>query len=200
MNVDFVNWIMGCIWSASFAVLINGAPSDFFHPTRGLRQGCPLSPFLFLLIAEALSCIINQACCSGAFKGIPIAGNEILTHILFVDDILLSGSATKDNASSLAKSLDLFQKATGMLINLEKSCLIHNLVSDTLLAEIRSSLPFAVSNWVDGFKYLGFTLKPNSYGFKDWKWLYQKVENWIKLWTNRCLSRGGRSVLIKSIL
>ena len=50
-----VNWIMGCVTNACFAVLVNGTPSDFFPATRGIRQGCPLSPLLFILIIESLN-------------------------------------------------------------------------------------------------------------------------------------------------
>ena len=60
MSLEMVEWILGCIQSTSFAVLINGAPSHFFFLARGLRQDFPLSPFLFLLVAEALSRIIQK--------------------------------------------------------------------------------------------------------------------------------------------
>ena len=77
---------MGCIQSASFAVLINGSPSNFFRASRGIRQGCPLSPFLFLLVVDALSRIIEQEKREGSFKGIKVTHSEELSHILFVDD------------------------------------------------------------------------------------------------------------------
>ena len=56
-----VNWILGCLTSATFAVLINGTPSKFFSATRGIRQGCPLSPLLFILVIEGLSLLISDA-------------------------------------------------------------------------------------------------------------------------------------------
>ena len=56
-----VNWIMGCVSSSCFAVLLNGPPSDFFPASRGIRQGCPLSPLLFILIIESLGRIILDA-------------------------------------------------------------------------------------------------------------------------------------------
>eukprot|EP00253_Pinus_taeda_P007836 PITA_07836 len=68
-KLEFINWIMGCVTSVSFAVLINGAASPFFKGQRGLRQGCPLSPLLFLLVAEGLSRLIMEAKRTGLIKG-----------------------------------------------------------------------------------------------------------------------------------
>jgi hypothetical protein len=60
-DVPFINWVMNCLTSTSFAFLINGSTSSFFSSERGLRQGCPLSPLLFLLVAEGLNRAISQA-------------------------------------------------------------------------------------------------------------------------------------------
>ena len=67
-NYSFIKWIFACITTASFAVLINGATSHFFHSERGLRQGCPLSPLLFLLVAEGLSRALLDAKRRGFLK------------------------------------------------------------------------------------------------------------------------------------
>ena len=58
MDMEIIEWIMGCIQSNSFAVLINGTPSSFFIPTRGVRQGFPLPPFIFLIVADALTRLV----------------------------------------------------------------------------------------------------------------------------------------------
>jgi hypothetical protein len=71
-QVPFIKWVMACISSVSFAVLINGAASPFFKSERGLRQGCPLSPLLFLLVAEGLSKALDAAARSGTFQGISV--------------------------------------------------------------------------------------------------------------------------------
>ena len=97
MDLETVNWIMGCVQSASFVVLINGSPSNFFRSSRGLRQGCPLSPFLFMLIANSLSRIIHQAKREGSYKGVMVTDSEELSHILFVDDVVMIGEGTWEN-------------------------------------------------------------------------------------------------------
>ena len=82
---------MGCITSATFAVLINGIPSGFFPASRGIRQGCPLSPLLFILVIEGLSLLIADARNNGLIRGIQISPTLALTHLLFVDDVIVLG-------------------------------------------------------------------------------------------------------------
>lgn len=88
-KTDFIRWIMGCITNISYAVLINGAATPFFKGQRGLRQGCPLSPLLFFLVAEGLSQLIQKAKREGKVRGLEVAVNMFISHLLFVDDILV---------------------------------------------------------------------------------------------------------------
>eukprot|EP00253_Pinus_taeda_P002268 PITA_02268 len=113
-KVEFISWIMGCISNASFAVLINGAASQFFRGQRGLRQGCPLSPLIFLLAAEGLSRLISNAKRSGLVKGLEVVVNLFITHLLFVDDILLFTNGSLIEIKELKSILDLFLKAIGL--------------------------------------------------------------------------------------
>ena len=79
----FINWIMGCICHASFSILLNGTASNFFHASRGLRQGCPLSPLLFVLVMEGLSVLIKDANARGTIHGLQINDLIQITHLLF---------------------------------------------------------------------------------------------------------------------
>jgi hypothetical protein len=200
MSLKTINWIMGCIQSASFAILINGAPSNFFKASRGLRQGCPLSPFLFLIIAEALSLLIKEARSKGLLRGIAVSESESITHLLFVDDIFCCLHDSQRNLSALKDLLNLFCSATGMKINMEKSCLLLHHCENEEEASIANTFPAQRKNFSDGLKYLGFNLKPDNYRKEDWGWLIRKVEAHLAIWVNRLLSRGGRLVLIKAVL
>lgn len=86
---EFIKWIMGCITDLCYSVLLNGEATYFFSLERGLRQGCPLPPLLFLLILKGLSRAITTACDRNHLTGIKIADNFFLAHLLFVDDILI---------------------------------------------------------------------------------------------------------------
>ena len=95
--MDIVNWIIGSIHSTSFAVLINGYSSRFFKPSRGLRQGFPLSPFLFILTTYALRKIIQQDKSTRSYKGVKISATEELSDIFFVVDAIMMGGEAWEN-------------------------------------------------------------------------------------------------------
>nr|GEU98379.1 hypothetical protein [Tanacetum cinerariifolium] len=91
MGIGFIwrNWIKGCFNSTTSSVLINGSPSMEFSPERGLRQGDPLSPFLFLVVAEALHVVMEEAIEKNDFRGIRVAQNRnTICHLQFADDFV----------------------------------------------------------------------------------------------------------------
>eukprot|EP00253_Pinus_taeda_P014847 PITA_14847 len=199
-KLEFINWIMGCVTSVSFAVLINGAASPFFKGQRGLRQGCPLSPLLFLLVAEDLSRLIMEAKRTGLIKGLEVAVNLFISHPLFVDDIFLFTNGSLSEVKELKIILDLFMKATGMQINFRKSHFIMEGFSRNECSQITAILPFEIYNMDSPFKYLGFWIKPNSYKKQDWNWLVAKIEAKIAHWSFKWLSRAGRLTLVNLVL
>jgi len=191
---------MGCITNISYAILINGAAAPFFKGQRGLRQGCPLSPLLFLLVAEGLSQLIHKARREGKVRGIEVAINLFISHLLFIDDILIFTNGESNEIKELKIILDLFLKATGMQINSRKSQLIVAGVVRQERAQLQSLFPFQPSTLEHPFKYLGFWLKLNAYKKEDWNWLIAKIETKISHWSFKWLSRAGRLTLIKSVL
>ena len=80
-DVPFISWIMGCLYSVSFSILINGSASCFFRPSRGIGRGFPLAPLLFVIIVEGLERAILDAKRLGQLSGITFGGDIILTHI-----------------------------------------------------------------------------------------------------------------------
>ena len=84
---------MSCITSSSFAVLVSGEPTNFFRSGKGLRQGCPLSPLLFILLLEGLSLLLKDSKTAGKIIGIKVSRMVRIFHILFVDDILIMTNA-----------------------------------------------------------------------------------------------------------
>jgi hypothetical protein len=80
---------MACVSSSTFVVLINGEATGFFKNGRGLRQGCPLSPLLFILVMEGLILLLKSSQGKGKITGIKVSSLYKILHILFVDDIII---------------------------------------------------------------------------------------------------------------
>lgn len=90
LSVRWISLIMKCLTSVSYSMLVNGKPQAQFKPTRGLRKGDPLSPYLFLLYSEVLSCLIQQAEDQQMLHGVPIARGVVrISHLLSTYDNLL---------------------------------------------------------------------------------------------------------------
>ena len=89
---NWIRWVMALVTTSSFSILVNGSPSIIFFPSKGLRQGDPLSPFLFILVTKGLGRDIKQAKNMGKIKGLQVSEyGQTLTHQQFVDDTMLQG-------------------------------------------------------------------------------------------------------------
>jgi len=93
MGLLVTNWIMRCVTTTSFGIMLNGESTTFFNSGRGLRQGCPLSPLLFILVMEGLSLMLKQAQVEG--KIIEVNTLRLLKCILllFLDYVLIMSRA-----------------------------------------------------------------------------------------------------------
>ena len=122
-------WVYSCISTVHFSVLVNGEATGFFPSTRGLRQGDPLSPLLFILVMETLSRLIIKATEVGFLKGIHINGSRsddvLVSHLLFADDTLIFCKPEASQLGYLRCILVLFEVMSRLKINLSKSFLIH---------------------------------------------------------------------------
>ena len=102
----WVGWVKWCISTASFLMLVNGTPASFFNSSRRLRQGDPLSPYLFVIGMKALSVLIKRAVSGGFFTSFRVKGRGgervQLTHLLYADDTLIFCDAFKDQLAHLS--------------------------------------------------------------------------------------------------
>ena len=128
-------------------------------------------------------------------------GNDItLTHVLFVDDIVMVSNGSEQSLSILYEIMQTFCKAYGMLINVDKLALLYSRLDDVELITVQNIFCFNADKIEIGLKYLGFFLKTCRYYSKDWDWLVVKVEKRIKNWSFRWLSKGGKLILVKLVL
>jgi hypothetical protein len=119
---QWVNMVMRGVRSVSFSVLFNGGRTENFNPTRGIRQGHPISSYLFLLAVEELSCFLQHRETSGRLEGLVVADSApSINHLLFAYDSLLFFKANQEAVVELDETLQLYCGASGQRINRDKS-------------------------------------------------------------------------------
>nr|GEY05385.1 RNA-directed DNA polymerase, eukaryota [Tanacetum cinerariifolium] len=118
----WISWIQGCLTSASASILVNGSPNREYRINCGLRQGDPLSLFLFIIAMEGLHVAVEDAISASLYRGITV-NNMMLSHLFFADDALFIGEWSRSNINNMVSILDSFHKVSGLKINLHKSSL-----------------------------------------------------------------------------
>ena len=123
----WINWILKCVSSVTYSFNISGEKRGFVRPSRGIRQGDPLSPYLFLLVSEGLSRLLNTAMGEHRISGLKIAvASPALSHLLFADDTLIFYRATQEEAGRVRQLVEMYGKASGQCINMEKSSVLFS--------------------------------------------------------------------------
>lgn len=119
------NWIrlvLSYVTTVSYLVLVNGKPGLQFTQSRGLRQGDPLSPYLFFICVERLSSLINKAESKGEVKGLAVKrGGTNTSHLFFIDVNILFCRATKEEWWRVKGVLNLYEKGSGQMVNNQNS-------------------------------------------------------------------------------
>ncbi len=119
------NWISFCLSTVRFSILVYGSSCGFFKSSRGLRQGDPLSPMLFVIVMEALSKMMDRANEWGFLSGFFLDRNSMMiSHLLFTDDTLIFCYADPSQLIHLKWVLNWFEAISGLRINLGKSELV----------------------------------------------------------------------------
>eukprot|EP00253_Pinus_taeda_P029800 PITA_29800 len=196
---QWIKWILALIKSPRYSILVNGAPSVPFSPSRGIRQGDPLSPFLFFILMEGLSRLIAKRKAEGRIKGLqPIRSCPATTHQQFVDDTMLHGTPTVKEALAYKDILHLFSKASGMEINFSKSTIFFFNTHQAIQSHLSRLLGFKIGSLPS--RYLGAPLTLKPWQKVHWEKVLASMERKCKHWTNRALNFAGRLVLTKAIL
>eukprot|EP00253_Pinus_taeda_P032094 PITA_32094 len=198
---NFINWLRACISEPWIAPLVNDRAAYFFKAMRGLRQGCPLSPLLFVLQASILSFYLDKKMMDQEIVGLCIArGVKNINHALFADDTLLLGAASMLIASRFRGVLDEFCLISVSSLNNGKCHIYCWNTTFSMLNSISRTFGFvAFSNWTS-FKYLGLPVFLKRAFSRDWLPQLEKFKNKLLAWGFSWLNIAGKSILIKSIL
>ena len=194
----WVDLIMRCITTTSFSVLINRAAKGQIKPQRELRQGCPLSPYLFILCTEVFSRLLMQAENQNLIHGLRFGNNILVSHLLFADDSLIFTRATIADCKHLKTIFDCYTTASGQLFNLDKSSMFFsgNTKADRVAA-IKENFHLNVVSRHENYFGLLSMIGRNKRNF--FNGIKLRVISKVSSWQHKHFSKGDKEILIKAI-
>ncbi|KAL2929363.1 LINE-1 retrotransposable element ORF2 protein [Bienertia sinuspersici] len=194
----FIDWIMECITSPRFSLVLNGSPTGYFKSCRGLRQGDPLSPLLFVLGMEYLSRILNNLHEDSNFNFHPRCKGIRLTHMCFADDLIMCCKGEKKSVDALLKCFNEFSSTSGLQANNSKTELYTSGMKEVEVNQVLNESGFKKGRMP--FKYLGVPICSKRVNASQCEVLIEKMTARIRTWSSRHISFAGRSQLINSVL
>ncbi|GMI96142.1 hypothetical protein HRI_003283500 [Hibiscus trionum] len=200
-NEQWCKWIYNCISSVSISVLVNGAPTEAFGISRGLRQGCALSPLLFNLVGEALNQMIRKAVNHGLFSGIQVGRRDnhtMITNLQFADDLLIFVGASVTQVCNVKRVLRIFKLASGLKLNINKSKIYGINIDPNIISDRVTSIGCKLDSFPT--KYLGLPLGACRNNGALWEPVVKAFESKLDGWKTNFISSTDRLVLIKSVL
>ncbi|GJU06460.1 RNA-directed DNA polymerase, eukaryota, reverse transcriptase zinc-binding domain protein [Tanacetum coccineum] len=193
------SWIKACLNSSRASILINGSPTSEFSIKRGLRQGDPLSPFLFILVMEGLHNAFEEAVGNGLITGVNIKNSTInVSHLFYADDVIITTDWNAKDMDNIIRVLHVFYLASGLKINIHKSNIYGIGVNKDEVLSMASNAGCMAGDVP--FNYLGLPIGSNMKSIASWKTLVDRFHMRLSSWKANLLSIGGRLTLIKSVL
>ncbi|XP_043701064.1 uncharacterized protein LOC122651645 [Telopea speciosissima] len=196
--VSWVNMIHQLLSSAKLSILLNGGPVGFFGVERGLRQGDPLAPLLFIIAEEALCRGFTKLKEERKISPLPgPRGVVVPTHLLFADDVFLFVKAGTRSVRSLKKFLEEYHEYSGQCINIHKSKMFLCNVSAIRRGKIKDIVGFPKSSFPT--RYLGIEIFKGRVKKDAISTLMDKFKARLAGWKGKLISMAGRVQLVKSV-
>ena len=196
-GIRWRKWMRGCLSSVSFAVLVNGNAKGWVKASRGLRQGDPLSPFLFTIVADVLSRMLLKAEERNVLEGFKVGRNRTrVSHLQFADDTIFFSSSREEDMMTLKNVLLVFGHISGLKVNLDKGNIYGINLEQNHLSRLAEMLDCKAFGWP--ILYLGLPLGGNPKACGFWDPMIERISSRLDGWQKAYLSFGGRITLIQS--
>ena len=195
----WINLIMECVRSVSYQVLINGTAHGEILPSRGLRQGDPLSPHLFVICTEMLIRMLQLAEQKGQITGLRVArGAPPITHLLFADDSMFYCQEKDEELNQIIRIVEEYSLASGQRVNYQKSSITFGKnIPENRKSEIKNKL--GISQEGGQGVYLGLPESFKGSKVETLTYIRERLHSKITGWQNNFLSPGGKEVLLKAV-
>nr|XP_025692546.1 uncharacterized protein LOC112794781 [Arachis hypogaea] len=198
--VATINLIMACVTSSSLSILWNGNRLQSFKPIRGLRQGDPMSPYLFVLCMENLSCLISHKVSQGSWIAVSVSRHgPKISHLMFADDLLLFCKATKTQVTEVMKTLDMFTQASGLKVNIHKSKAQCSKNVSARRKEVLSGI-FSIRFCQYLGRYLGVNIGHDRASRKMAQEVIDKIQRKLASWKGCLLNKAARLCLVNAVM
>ncbi|CAN0889477.1 LINE-1 reverse transcriptase homolog [Linum grandiflorum] len=196
---QFIVWIKACLSSVMFSIGLNGGMIGYFEGKKGLRQGDPLSPALFVMAMEVLHCLFHRAAMEKLIPFHPKCKKVAITHLCFADDLLVFTNGTVAGVKGVCDVLHLFYSLSGLQLNPDKTDVFYSAaVQQSIREEISVRMGFREGKLP--VRYLGVPLISGRLSNRDCDVLTARITARISGWRVKTLSYAGRLQLVTSVL
>lgn len=196
--IAYLMWLHACVTTPSFMVGFNGTVQGYFRSTRGLRQGDPLSPYLFVMAMNCLSILLDKGAEEGKFGYHHYCKDSKLTHLCFADDLLIFCDGSLQSVKNILQIIQSFTDVSGLAVSITKtsffSCGIKQPEIDRIISDT------GITHGILPVRYLGIPLCTKKLSLENCEPLLQQVKKKVNNWSARSLYFAGRLLLINTVI